>query len=282
MKKIFICLLSSVFVLFFCTCSTYKAQAQLTVVQGAALTMTPLQLVQQVLVGNGVTISNATFNGSAATISSNQVGSFTAAGAAITQLGFTGGIILASGTAVTAIGPNSSTGAGSTTGTGSDPDLYSLSSYTIYDKAVLEFDFVPISDTVRFRYVFGSEEFDTYCNSSYNDVFGFFISGPGISGPFSNNAQNIALMPGSSNYVTINNVCNCSGGACSWWNSGGIYYQYNRLTHVLTAMCVVQPCQQYHIKLAVGDAGDGILDSGVFLEANSFSSNGLSFNTSYS
>jgi len=282
MKKIFICLLSSVFVLFFFAFSTYKAQAQLTVVQGAALTMTPLQLVQQVLVGNGVTVSNATFNGSAATISSNQVGSFTTAGTATTQLGFTGGIILASGTAITAIGPNSTTGAGSQTGTGSDPDLYSLSSYTIYDKAVLEFDFVPISDTVRFRYVFGSEEFDTYCNSSYNDVFGFFISGPGISGPFSNNAQNIALMPGSSNYVTINNVCNCSGGTCSWWNSGGIYYQYNRLTHVLTAMCIVQPCQQYHIKLAVGDAGDGILDSGVFLEENSFSSNGLSFNTSYS
>ena len=245
--------------------------------------MTPLQLVQQILVGSGITVSNATFNGSAGNISSNMAGHFTTNGAATTQLGFNGGLILAAGNAADAIGPNNIGSNGASMGTGSDPDLQLLiPAYTVYDKAILEFDFVPISDTVRFRYVFGSEEFDEFCNSSFNDVFGFFISGPGINGPFSNNSKNIALMPNiPTNYVTIDNVCN-AGAAYSWLNTNGVYYQYDRLTNVYTAWSIVQPCQQYHIKLAVGDAGDQVYDSGVFLEANSFSSSGLSYNISYS
>jgi len=282
MKKLFIPIFCIFWIIAFSATSIQKAQAQLAVTQGAALNLTPLQLIQQVLVGTGVTVSNATFNGSGALISSNMLGSYTTTGVATTQLGFTGGVIIASGNANVAIGPNTSGSAGNTVGTGSDPDLQLLiPSHTVFDKAVLEFDFVPISDTIKFRYVFASEEFDEFCNSSYNDVFGFFVSGPGITGPFSNNAMNIALMPGSSNYVTIDNVCACSS-SCSWLNTAGTYYQHDRLTNVYTAWCIVQPCQQYHLKLAVGDAGDGAYDSGVFLEANSLTSNGLSYNTSYS
>ncbi|MCK9611405.1 MAG: choice-of-anchor L domain-containing protein [Bacteroidales bacterium] len=257
--------------------------AQLSVTQGTALGKTPIQLIQDVLIGSGITVSNGTFNGSAANITSDMIGSFTTTGAATTQLGFTGGIILTSGTAAYAIGPNNNAGNYSNQmGTGSDDDLQLLiQGYSVNDKAVLEFDFVPISDTVRFRYVFGSEEFDEYCNSNFNDVFGFFISGPGIAGPFSNGAVNIALMPNNpNNYVTIDNVCS-AGSTWSWLNTGGQYFQYDRLTKVYTAQIILQACQQYHIKLAVGDAGDQIFDSGVFLEENSFMSNGLSFSTSY-
>ncbi len=284
MKKKFIVCFSIVCAFIFSITTIHKAQAQLTVTQGASLGMTPLQLVQQVLVGNGVTVSNATFNGSAANIASNMIGSYNAAGTAATQLGFTGGIIITSGFATYTIGPNNSTGnLTNQMYTGSDPDLQILLGllYTVEDKAVLEFDFVPISDTIRFRYVFGSEEFDEFCNSDYNDVFGFFISGPGITGPFSNNAKNIALMPNNpSNYVTIDNVCS-AGSTYSWLNNGGQYYQYDRLTKVYTAWSIVQPCQQYHIKLAIGDAGDMYYDSGVFLEANSFSSNAVAVGTTF-
>ena len=52
---------------------------------------------------------------------------------------------------------------------------------------VLEFDFRPISDQVSFQYVFGSEEYQSYTCSQYNDIFGFFISGPGINGIYENN-----------------------------------------------------------------------------------------------
>ena len=254
-----------------------EGRSQLTVTQGAAMNMTPQQLVQNYLVGSGVTISNATYNGSSAIITSDQVGTFETAGSATTELDLTGGILMTSGKANLAIGPNNKGNAGANTNGTGDPDLNTISGTTTFDKAVIEFDFVPQFDTVRFRYVFGSEEFMEFCNS-INDAFGFFISGPGIMGTFSNNSKNIAIMPGSTNmYVTINNIC---GNAMTRWdNTGGLNYQYDDLTHVFTAWSIVQPCSTYHIKLAIADAVDHILDSGVFLEENSFSSPGITMNT---
>src|SRR5690606_1780277 len=71
---------------------------------------------------------------------------------------------------------------------------------------ILEFDFVPNGDSLMFRYVFASKEYPGYTCSSFNDAFGFFISGPGINGPFSNNAINIALIPGTDVPVAINTL----------------------------------------------------------------------------
>lgn len=247
--------------------------AQLTVVQGAAMGLTPAQLVQNYLIGAGVTISNVTYNGSSSVITSDQVGTFATAGTATTQLGLAGGILMTSGKASIAIGPNNAGGAGSQVGGPGDPDLNMLSGSSTFDKAIIEFDFIPQFDTIRFRYVFGSEEFFEYCNQ-FNDAFGFFLSGPGINGTFSNNSVNIARMPGSiNNYVTINNIC--ANTASRWTNTNGQYYQYDGLTYVYSAWYVVQPCTTYHIKLAIGDAVDKQYDSGVFLEQNSFSSPGV-------
>ena len=68
---------------------------------------------------------------------------------------------------------------------------------SVNDIAKLEFDFVPTSDTITFRYVFGSQEYFAYENTQYNDVFGFFLSGPGIAGPYANGAINLAIVPNS-------------------------------------------------------------------------------------
>jgi hypothetical protein len=38
----------------------------------------------------------------------------------------------------------------------------------------------------------------------------------------------------------------------------------------------VLPCQTYHLKLVIADVGDGLFDSGVFLQAKSLSSNAIS------
>ncbi len=119
-----------------------------------------------------------------------------------------------------------------------------------------------------------------FCNH-YNDSFGFFLSGPGISGTFSNNSIDIALMPGgSNNYVTINNLCN--NPIDLWQNPpGGLYFQYDALTWVFTAWQVVQPCQTYHIKIAVADAVDYAYDSGVFLGQNSFTASGFTVQNTF-
>ena len=87
------------------------------------------------------------------------------------------------------------------------------------NSAVLEFDFIPQGTTVSFQYVFGSEEYPEFSASqNVNDVLGF-ISGPGISGPFTNGAQNIALIPTTTtgdSKVSIFNVNNgtTNNGAC--------------------------------------------------------------------
>ncbi len=247
-------------------CTAFTAKAQLTVNSA----MTPTQLVQNVLLGSGVTASNITFSGPNAAR-----GEFNGTAS---NIGFPGGVILATGDISVAVGPNNN-GSLSNGGTGTistDPQLTGIATNTLYDAAILEFDFVPLADTLKFRYVFGSEEYMEFANSSFNDVFGFFISGPNPSGGNYTN-QNIALIPGTSTPVTINNV-NGGNNAAYYFdneNPAGASVQYDGFTVPLTAIAPVACGATYHIKIAIADAGDGSWDSGVFLEAGSFTSVGV-------
>lgn len=248
------------------------SDAQLTVNSAP----TPTQLVSNILLGPGVAASNITYSGGA-----TARGSFNCIGAC--NLGIANGILLTSGAVSNAVGPNNATGAGSPTGAGSDPDLNPLNpgGSAPQDLAKLEFDFTVATDSVRFRYVWASEEYHDYVGTSCNDVFGFFINGPGIVGK-----RNIALIPGTTTPITINNVNNGNAPAmtspsgpctnCTYFvdNTGGATVQYDGMTTVLTAATQVCPCETYHIKLAVQDFCDGAFDSGVFLEGNSFQSVG--------
>jgi len=236
----------------------------------------PASLVQNVLLGPGVTVSNILYNGTPSAISEfNYTGS---------NLGIGSGIVMTTGTVFNngagPQGPNNLTNAGVDNGAGGSAILTGILGGTqTFNAAVLEFDFIPYSDTVRFRYIFGSEEYPEFAppnNSSYNDVFGFFISGPGITG-----IQNIARLP-SGSIVSINNVNqitntsfynNNGDGTNAPYNSSPNYIQYDGFTDVLTAVSRVECGKTYHLILAIADVGDGIYDSGIFLEANSLSSN---------
>ena len=245
---------------------SFTAHAQLT----TSTAMTPTQLVQNILLGSGITASNITYNGAPLAI-----GSFNGSSS---NIGLASGVLLASGNISTAIGPNNSGSAGTNLSQPADVDLNAISGNTTYDRAVLEFDFIPVSDTVKFKYVFGSEEYMEFVNSGVNDAFGFFISGPGITGAFSNNSKNIALIPGTPTPVTIDNV-NANLNSAYYFNNqspSGQTIQYDGFTLPLTAISEVQCGETYHIKIAIADAGDGVWDSGVFLEAGSFSSTGVS------
>jgi gliding motility-associated-like protein len=146
--------------------------------------------------------------------------------------------------------------------------------------AVYTISFIPNADTLRFRYCFGSEEYPEYACSQFNDVFGFFIQGPGYP-----TFTNIAKVPGTNLPVSINTIhpANPAYAPCPPFNVQ--YYRdnnnaaqqpvYDGFTTVLTAMAVVTPCQQYTIKLAIADVGDSAYDSGVFLEAKSFGTGSL-------
>ncbi len=249
------------------------ASAQLTVSQ----TGTVAQWVQNVLLGPGISVSNISYTGS-----SLSIGTFST-GNTPTNLGFASGMILSSGKVTDAPGPNNSGGKSTNTGGGGDANLAALINTTVsnvHDAAVLEFDFVPVADTVKFNYVFGSEEYDEFVGSNYNDVFGFFVSGLNpYGGTYSN--VNIALIPGTTTPVSINNVNNGSSNSgpcsnCAYYNHNyGQSIQYDGLTSVLTAWIKVIPCYTYHIKIAIADVGDHVYDSGVFLQANSFMSNSI-------
>lgn len=116
-------------------------------------------------------------------------------------------------------------------------------------------------------------------------MFGFFVSGPGINGPFTDGAINVARIPDSEDFVSINNVnheknenyyvknelrddidnCNLV------FNPSHLFtIEYDGFTVPLVARIQVTPCETYHIRLVVGDVGDDKLDSAVFLRAKSF------------
>ncbi|MBX2981236.1 MAG: choice-of-anchor L domain-containing protein [Flavobacteriales bacterium] len=218
-------------------CGALPLQAQLVLNQ----TQAPTTLVQSVLMGPGVFASNVTFNGSPGNmvapvgVGPSEIGRFNGSN---TSIGINTGVFLTSGVAAYHLpGPNVSLertegGIGAAQGI-QTPDL-DLSQLTgiptwqssggsnIYSKSVLEFDFVPLKDMITVRYVFSSEEYGRWVCTQYNDVFGFFISGPGIptniNGPFTNNAMNIALIPGSLSRVSINTV---NSGAMDANNANG-------------------------------------------------------------
>lgn len=241
-------------------------KSQLTTTQ----TLTPQQLVQNVLLGGGVSATNITYTGNA-----NAIAQFFATPG--TNLGVPSGIFLSTGHASTANangpqGPNNSGSTGTNWSGAGDPLLNVVSGVTTFDASILEFDFVPTGDSVKFRYCFGSEEYPEYVNAGVNDAFAFFLSGPDPAGGNYVN-KNVALLPGTTTAVSIDNVN--AGLNASYYRSNGsntIDCEFDGLTAVLYALEKVVCGQTYHIKIAIADGGDGVWDSGVFLEGGSFSS----------
>ena len=234
-------------------------------------TMSATEMAQY-LAGPGVLISNVTLN-----CPNGASGSFDGSNS---NIGIDKGIILTSGSIQNVPGPNSNSGAGQDQYSPGDLDLDQIIfPYTTNDACVLTFDVTPIGDTIKFNYVFGSEEYPEFVNS-YNDAFAFFIGGPGVG------FQNIALIPGTTTPVTIDNVNNGTSNMgpcvnCQYYVNNGTgmnpgansTVQYDGFTTVLTAEIAVIPCSTYQLKMVVADAVDYVYDSGVFLEQASISSN---------
>ena len=265
----------------------------------------PSYLIDNVLIGNGVTTSNHSFIGD-----SSQIGHFTDS---TNSIGFTEGFVLSTGNidSISKLGADTifwnyiwdstwtnildSTPivegyhlSSSFMGNG-DADLLTIANSvpgligqtfsvsSTGDAAILEFNFIPSADTVKFNYVFASEEYLDFVNSSFNDVFAFLISGPGITGPYASpssfpgGAKNIAVIPNSTNWpVTISTVNDTINSQYYIHDTLGSSSAFNGHTTVFTAISPVQACNVYHIKLAIADGSDEEYDSGVFLEAGSF------------
>ncbi|HEY6064849.1 MAG TPA: choice-of-anchor L domain-containing protein, partial [Thermoanaerobaculia bacterium] len=244
------------------------AQSTLAVTTTDLNTLTPAQLAQM-LAGPGVTVSNVTFTG--ANVAG---GSFT--GGLADGLGIDSGIILSSGNVANAVGPNTDDGITTVNETPGDADLNVIvgAGHSTFDAAVLQFDFVPSSSTVNFRYVFASDEYNEFVGQ-INDVFAFYIDG-----------QNVALIPGTTTPIAINTV-NLQTNSQYYKNNDPsdlmpppFGTQFDGFTTVLTATATLQAGVSHHIKLAIADTDDSILDSAVFLQAASFTSQNLTISKS--
>ena len=248
--------------------------------------------IENVFLGDGVLISDVTINGMSGDSICNQVGNFTNDGS---YLPLASGLVLSTGDVLGTNFSGDTVFAGASTTIGlsglsasNDPDLMSIADENINDQVIIEFDFVPELPFLLYNYAFGSEEYPEYVNS-FNDAFGFFISGPNINGPYSspmgfpNGSENVAMVPGTDMSVSINNVNNGQGD-CFFGGPTGpctncAYYidncpievgAFDGMTSTFSILLPVTPDSTYHIKMALGDALDGSFDSAVFLDAFSF------------
>jgi gliding motility-associated-like protein len=261
-------------------CSSFwGAQAQITVSQNQTAAA-----LATALTGSGVIVLAPVL-----TCDTGANGRFTTTG--FDPVGVSAGIVLTSGSANAIAAPASTFESVGHTPSLSDADLATLAGGTTNDACVLEFDFKAAGDTVRFNYVFASEEYPEFACSGFNDVFGFLISGgvtaPGTSYP---TPYNIARVPGTNIPVCINSVNSAPTGTsygiagCTSLGPGSpfnMYYVdnsastmlvYDGKTTVLTAVAGVSPCDTYHLKLGIADVGDNAYNSGVFIQGGSLTS----------
>lgn len=257
--------------------------------QSIDTTFTADELVKEVLLGTGVVIGKVTYQGPR-----HAIGHYTDSS---NQLNMNEGILLTSGNAYYALGPNKSPRTGWASNTAGDKELGRIAKGNTYDASVLSFEFVTASENLSFEFVFASEEYLEYVGSKFNDVFAFFLTTP------SGEKLNIATLPDGKTPITVNTVNNQLN--ANYYNDntyinttdpfvwdvrnrkvvtnenyGGDEHeppyntQFDGFTTVLKAEAKVIPNEVYRIKIAIADVGDGILDSGVFLKGKSFMSEG--------
>lgn len=192
------------------------------------------------------------------------------------------GLLLTTGFAQSASGRNLNGNSGAPMGYAGDRDLSRLVNARTNDAAVLLIEFESYTDSIEFKYFFGSEEYPEYVNKGVNDVFAFFIRKVG-----DDTYANIAHLPDGTP-VTVDNI-NKQKNKQFYIENGYFYgfdpddveadpasayrrleFTYDGFTTLLTATATVEPFVPYELKIAIADVGDDLYDSGVFLQQGSF------------
>lgn len=241
-------------------------------------TFNPAGLVSEVLLGNRIRVRNVRYSGSKLSIARFIDPS--------EKPLIADGIVITTGRTREVPGPNRRPGTGINLGERGDRSLEHISRGPTYDAAVLEFEFMAAEELLTFNFVFASEEYTEYVFSQFNDVFAFFISGPGIKG-----IKNLAVVPRNKAPITVNTVNHMVNSKNyldnnSFDRKGNVKdakvdnldqslleaIEFDGMTSLLKAQTRVAPGKVYKIRIAIADVGDGRFDSAVFLEAGSFTS----------
>lgn len=254
--------------LFVATLTTVGAKGQLTLDH----TLSPQEMVEQYLLGDGVQVMNVVFNAQADSILwPYQAAGFTANDVPALP---PQGIVLSTGPMEYVADSAVHFSGWSFDMNEYDGDIGQLTGQISVNAAMLEFDLIPEGDTLRLTASLASEEHPEYVCSTYNDAMGAFISGPGIIGIYSNNAVNMSLLQGTDSAITVNTIrvpdtafvaCDAVNTPLYIDNRENPYMVFDGMTAWLNFVQVVQPGEVYHIKISVSDVYDGSWDSGLFL-----------------
>lgn len=248
------------------------AYAQATQPIQIVTNMADQDLVNALVDNDCAAISNVAISGSG---SQKSYGYFTGG----SDYPFGSGIVLSTGYAASAAGPNTSISGDGSNNWAGDPDLeQELGITNTFNATTLEFDFIPATNHISFDYIFASEEYTGWPDASscnYSDGFAFLLREAGSTGAY----QNLAVIPGTSTPVQVTTV---RGTGTSCPSANAEYFDafntmdhptnFNGQTVVLTAQANVTAGTLYHIKLVIADQGDTLYDAAVFLRANSFGS----------
>jgi len=247
------------------------SQSQPTVTGGQA---TAVQMVER-LVGDGVTVQNISFVGTAYSGSKPTLSNRGYFEDSDNTLGFDSGLILSTGN-VYDLPYNTSGSKSKDFGFSGDNDLKNAVGKKTYDAIGLEFEFIPQGAYISFDYVFGSDEYNEYVGSQFNDVFAFYITSLDGTDPIQYNKRNIAIVPGTNDIVSINKVNKDKNSTWYIDNTSKTYLvEPDGFTKVMTASCAVTPCKTYKLKLVIADVSDAIYDSYIFLKDHSLRSPAL-------
>ncbi|WP_456438671.1 choice-of-anchor L domain-containing protein, partial [Psychroserpens sp.] len=234
-------------------------------------TYTPEELIIDVLIDSPCAqISNITFSTGTDYGEENGIGYFSNPDGGFP---FEDGLLLTTGDASQAAGPNAnfvSSGTGAWLG---DADLTAIAGDDTNNATIIEFDFVPLNDELSFDFLMASEEYDMGgFECQFSDAFAFLLTD-------SNNVTtNLAVVPGTTDPILVTNI-HPDNGSCPAVNEQyfGEYIpdnlppiSFDGRTAVFTAFSPVSIGESYHIKLVIADARDSAWDSGVFLKAGSF------------
>ncbi|WP_460220002.1 choice-of-anchor L domain-containing protein [Psychroserpens sp. MEBiC05023] len=243
-------------------------------------TFTVEELVQDVLIDSPcASVSNITFSTGTNFGDDNGIGYFINDGSIFP---FTDGVLLTSGDASRARGPNDN--ALSDGAWPGDPELDAVVGINSNNASIIQFDFVPLADSISFDFLMASEEYNGNTGGTFectfSDAFAFLLTDS------AGTTTNLAVLPGTNTPILVTNIHPENPG-CPAINEqyfGGYTdtvpgdnsppMSFDGRTTVFTASSPVIPGDTYTIKLVIADASDNALDSGVFIEAGSFNLGG--------
>jgi hypothetical protein len=180
---------------------------------------------------------------------------------------------MGSGDVQDVVGPNTSPSTTTSWGTDGHPTLDELAGFPTFDAAILEFDFVPETDQVRFDFVFGSEEYNEFVESGVNDVFALFIDGENCAltpdgDPVTIDTINAGRpgVPPTNEHLYVNNDPFDENFAEETVAPEDLAdTEMDGFTVVLRCEVDVNPGVTNHARFGIADGGDQVWDSWVFI-----------------